>query len=218
MFNIENIIDLSLPLMEDTPIYPGDPKPYFSIATTLENEGYNLFNLVLGSQSGSHVDGPYHFNNNGSTIDKVNLKLCLGQAVVIDVSGKQKNEKIALADIAPYASEIDKVRIVLFRTDWYKKIGTDEFFEHPYLAEEAGQYLLNKGIKTLAIDTINLDQTGGTHFPIHDMYAAGEGLIAENLANFDKINFTYPLISVLPLSLVGCDGSPVRAVAFEILN
>src|SRR5512140_1426948 len=59
MPKIKKIVDLSHALTPETPVYPGDPVPSFSVATTIEGEGYNLFTLVLGSQTGSHVDAPY---------------------------------------------------------------------------------------------------------------------------------------------------------------
>ena len=94
-------------------------------------------------------------------------------------------------------------------------IREERFFLHPYLSKEAGKYLLANGINTVAIDAINIDKTGGTEFPIHDMYADASGLIAENLAHFDEIDFVDPFVVFLPLKLVGVDGSPVRAVAVE---
>jgi len=216
MINPLKIVDLSLVLNTDTPIYPGDPKPKISVATTIKNEGYNLFNLALGSQTGSHIDAPYHFDDNGKTVDNIDLKLCFGTGLIIDVTKKGQNEEILLEDILPYADEIDDCKIVLFKTCWDKKIGTDAFFEHPYLSIKGAEYLLAKGIMTIAIDTINLDKTGGSSFPIHDLYAKAEGIIAENLANFSSIDFKNPLISLLPLKLAGCDGSPVRAIAIEV--
>ena len=216
MATIKRIIDLSHPLTADTPVYPGDPVPSFSVATTIRKEGYNLFNVMLGSQSGTHVDAPYHFRDHGATIDKMELSYFMGNGFILDVTGKKGNDQINKKDIDPFDAEIEKGGIVLFRTDWYKKAGRDEFFEHPYLSEEAGRYLLSKGIRTVGIDTINLDRTGGTEFPIHEMYADAGGIIAENLANLDAVDFERPFIIFLPLKFVGCDGSPVRAVAIDL--
>ncbi len=212
---IEKIVDLSHPITNDTKVYPGDPEPNITVATTKENEGYNLFNVFLGSQSGSHVDAPYHFDSKGKTIDKMDLSYFMGKALIIDVSYKKSEEEISLDEVKKYEEKIKNSDIVLFRTDWYKKEKTDEFYEHPFLSKEAGEYLLSLDIKTLGIDTINLDNSGGTEFPIHDMYAENEGLIAENLAFFDKVDFEEPFVMFLPLRLIGCDGSPVRAVAVD---
>jgi kynurenine formamidase len=215
MPKIKKIVDLSHALTADTPVYPGDPVPSFTVATTIQNEGYNLFNVILGSQTGSHVDAPYHFSNQGATVDRMDLKCFLGNGLIIDVSSKNRKEKITLGEVQAYDQQIRSAEIVLFQTNWYKKAGTDEFYEHPFLSKEAGEYLLSKGIKTVGIDAINLDQTGGTEFPIHDMYSASGGIIAENLANLDAVDFESPFLIFLPLKLIGCDGSPVRAVAVD---
>jgi Predicted metal-dependent hydrolase len=215
MLKIKKIVDLSHPLTAETPVYPGDPVPSFSVATTVDNEGYNLFNVILGSQTGSHVDAPYHFSNTGATVDKMDLNYFMGNGLIIDMTHKKCKEQFTLAEVKRYEKQIEAVDIVLFKTNWYKKAGTDEFYDHPFLSKEAGEYLLSKGIKTAGIDAINLDNTGGTEFPIHDMYSAEGGIIAENLANLDKIDFDSPFIVFLPLTLIGCDGSPVRAVAID---
>lgn len=215
MQKVIKVVDLSHPLTADTPVYPGDPIPDFSIATTIEKEGYNLFRVVLGSQTGSHVDAPYHFNNQGAPVDEIDLSHFMGNGLIINVTYKNGSQEITKEEIVEYEKQIEEAEIVLFKTDWYKKAGTDEFFNHPYLAKAGGEYLLLKGIKTVGIDTINLDKTGGTDFPIHEMYAVAGGIIAENLANLDRVDFNSPFIVFLPLKLVGCDGSPVRAVAIE---
>jgi kynurenine formamidase len=217
MPDIKKIVDLSHALTPDTPVYPGDPVPNFSVATTIENEGYNLFNVFLGSQTGSHVDAPYHFNNQGATIDKMDLKHFIGRGLIIDVTHKKSKEEIRLEEIIEHEMQIEEADIVLFKTKWYKKAGTTEFFDHPFLSKEGGKYLLSKGIKTAGIDTINLDNTGGREFPIHDMYSEAGGIIAENLAHLDSVDFNSPYIIFLPLKLIGCDGSPVRAVAIDFI-
>lgn len=214
---IKKIVDLSHSLNNNTVVYPGDPIPKIEVATTILEHGYNLSGVYIGTQSGSHIDAPYHFNNIGTTVEKVNLNLCMGSAVIINVSNKLKKEAITLSDIKKYDKKIKKADIVLFRTDWYKKIGTDEFFDHPYLLEEVAEYLIKCGIKTIGIDAINADETGGVKFPVHDLYSKEDGIIAENLAYFDKVDFENILVIFLPLKLDGCDGSPVRAVAIDII-
>lgn len=215
MPEIRKIVDLSHEVRNGTVVYPGDPEVEITTATTLEADGYNLSNVHMGSQSGSHVDAPRHFRNEGRTVDQITLYHCMGNAVIVDVSGKKEEEQITLADVKCYEEQIEQADIVLFRTDWYQYAGEEKFFRHPYLSREAGEYLLEKGILTVASDAINIDATGGTEFPIHDMYADAGGLIAENLAHFDDIDFDNPFVVFLPLKLVGVDGSPVRAVAIQ---
>lgn len=218
MKKVNKIVDLSHCLENTTVVYPGDPKPVITVATTMENEGYNLSNVHIGSQSGSHVDAPYHFLAEGKTIDQMELGYCMGNGLVIDMSEKGEEEEIYLADLQPYEEQLKNVDIVLFRTDWYRFAGEERFFRHPYLSKAAGEYLLAHHIQTVASDAINIDRTGGSEFPIHDMYAKASGLIAENLAHFDEIDFQNPFVIFLPLKLSGVDGSPVRAVAVNFAD
>ena len=210
------LVDLSLPLTEATPIYPGDPEPKIFPATTVAADGYNLSHVHLGTQTGTHIDAPFHFRDDGATVDRMPLGLTAGAGVVVPVPGKAPGEQITPADLEPHRARLGPGRIVLFATGWYRHAGTARFFEHPYLAAEVGEALLAAGVRTIAIDTLNADFTGGEEFPIHDMFADAGGFIAENLAGTDELTpGVEPFLLLLPLNLVGCDGAPVRAVALE---
>ena len=56
----------------------------------------------MGTQTGTHVDAPYHFSNSGETIDNMELDFFLGEAVVVRVTDKKADEAITLEDIEPY--------------------------------------------------------------------------------------------------------------------
>ena len=101
------------------------------------------------------------------------------------------------------------------KSEAYKKRGTEEFFHHPYVNGEVAKFLVDKGIRFIGIDTINADQTGGTEFPVHDLFSEKRLMIGENWAYFDRIDFENPYIIAIPMKVVGCDGSPVRAIAVE---
>lgn len=216
MLQIKKIVDLSLPLTNHTPIYPGDPEPDIRVATTIGNEGYNLHYVHIGSQTGSHVDAPYHFDDHGQRIDQSDLRLFFGPGIVISVKGKKDQEAIRLEDVAKYLDQVGPGTIVLFDTGWSRYAGEDKYFLHPYVHIEVIDEMIRRGVRTFCIDAINLDITGGTRFPAHDAVAAVSGIIAENLTNFEGIDFANPLISLFPLRIVGADGSPVRAVAIEL--
>jgi kynurenine formamidase len=210
------LVDLSHPLTERTPVYPGDPEPKIFTATTVAADGYNLSHVHLGTQTGTHIDAPFHFRDDGATVDRMPLELCVGPAVVIDVTGKEAGERITPADLEPYLPALGPGRIALFASGWYKNAGSERFFEHPYLAAEVGRAILKTGVLTIAVDTLSADFTGGDTFPIHDMFAKAGGFIAENLANTGALTpGVTPFLVLLPLNLVGCDGAPVRAVALE---
>ena len=81
--------------------------------------------------------------------------------------------------------------------------------------ESYQKYLVDNGVRFIGIDTINADQTGGTEFPVHDLFSEKRLMIGENWAFFDQIDFERPYVIALPMKLIGCDGSPVRAIAVQ---
>jgi kynurenine formamidase len=210
------LVDLSHPLTEQVPIYPGDPEPRIFTATTVAQDGYNLSHVHMGTQTGTHIDAPFHFRDQGATVDRMPLELTVGPGVVVPVRGKAAREPITLSDLEPYRERLGPGRIVLFATGWYEHAGSAAFFDHPYLDADVGRAMLDAGVRTIAIDTLNADSTGGAEFPIHEMFADAGGYIAENLAGTAGLTpGVEPLLVLLPLNLAGCDGAPVRAVALE---
>jgi kynurenine formamidase len=217
---VSRIVDLSVPLTEDTPVYPGDPVPRIRPASTIAAEGFNLLSVSMGSQTGTHVDAPYHFEEAGLRIDQLDLSLFVGPGVVVDVTGHGAREPIRWAAVAPYADRLGPGRIVLLRTGWSRFYGTDHYYEHPYLDAQACRRMLDLGVRTFLLDAVNIDETPdddhpGVGFPVHHLIAGAGGVIGENLRNLEQIDFE-PFVSCLPLRLTGADGAPVRAVALEL--
>ena len=221
MTRIRRVVDLSLAIDAQTQVYPGDPQVRFRQAATIESQGFNLLGVEMGSQTGTNCDAPYHFLESGARIDEVALGLFAGPGVIIDVRAKGPREAITEADVSGCLDSVGPGTIVLFHTGWPVHYGTAEYFNHPYLAADACQALLARGVRTFCLDTQNIDETPGDQhpgvgFPVHLLIARAGGIIVENLTGLEQIDFPDPLITVFPLRLTGADGSPTRAVAMDV--
>lgn len=75
-------IDLSLPLFDKMPVYPGDPEVRIEEIHKLEKEGWNLRQLTITTHLGTHVNAPYHMAKTGQTIDELSLDLFFGKAIL----------------------------------------------------------------------------------------------------------------------------------------
>lgn len=217
---IERVVDLSVPVTESTQVYPGDPTVAFAPYATIAADGFNLLSVRMGSQSGTHVDAPYHFDDSTPRIDELPLERFVGEGVIVDARGLAARGRITVDHLAPVLEKLEPGRIVLLRTDWSEHYGTPTYFEHPFLDRAACELLLERGIRTIGIDAINLDETPddehpGEGFPCHHLIAEVGGVIIENLTNLGQVRAEHPLVSVLPLRFIGADGAPVRAVAIE---
>ena len=218
-------VDLSHTLDEKTQVYPGDPSFRCCPLLTIDHDGNNVASISMGSHTGTHVDAPYHFVQEGKRIDEVALSQFIGTTVVVDLSSKTPRERITWCDLAPYAetlkrhvSENATGVILLIRTDWSKHWGSDMYFEHPYLAREAAEGIVAIGVRTFGTDTLSPDETYvdpevESDFAAHQVILGAGGVIAENLTNLQAIQDGEWIVSLVPLKIGGCDGSPVRAFA-----
>lgn len=218
---IERIVDLSVSLHDATQVYPGDPQLRFAVHSTIADHGFNLLSVQMGSQSGTHVDAPFHFDDSSARIDEVALDHFLGTGVLVDARSVGARAPIGWDLIEPVADRLLAGRILLLWTGWSRHFGTAAYFDHPYLDADACRRVLDLGVRTFAIDAINLDETPdsthlGVGYPVHHLVAEAGGVICENLTNLAAIDFAEPLISLLPLSFRGADGAPVRAVAVQV--
>ncbi|GIE99810.1 cyclase family protein [Paractinoplanes rishiriensis] len=218
---VRRIVDLSVPVGPGTQVYPGDPVPGFTVHATVRRDGYNLLSLALGSQTGTHVDAPYHFRDDAARLDDLDLMLFAGPAVLLDVRGLGPRERITWAHLAPAAARIGPGFIALICTGWSGHYGTPAYFDHPFLDPDACERLLDHGVRTFCLDTVNIDETPdddhpGDGYPVHHLIAAAGGVIGENFRNLELVDFPDPLVSCLPLALERADGAPVRAVAMQV--
>ena len=218
---ITKVVDLSLVVNAATQVYPGDPVPKFAQHSTIERDGFNLLSVSMGSQTGTHVDAPFHFDAVAPRIDELPLERFIGTGVIVDARSAGARGRITWEYFAGLEDQLVAGTIVLLHTGWSTQYGTDEYFENPFLDAAACARLIELGVRTFGIDAINIDETPdadhpGEGFPVHHLIADVAGVISENLTNLVSIDFQDPLISLLPIAFEAADGAPVRAVALNI--
>lgn len=125
------IIDLTMPIRPGMAVYPGDPEVLFEPVTRLEADPFNLTRVSFGTHTGTHLDAPWHFMAGGETVDRIDLRKCIGLARLIDVP-KGPDEEIDVEDLAPFAGVITPGARVLLRTGWSRR---PEAFEGDLLKE-----------------------------------------------------------------------------------
>lgn len=214
-------MDLSVVVNADTQVYPGDPVPRFDPHSTIERDGFNLLSVSMGSQTGTHVDAPYHFDDSAAKLDELPLERFVGTGVVVDARAAGARGRITWDYFAGLEDAFVPDAIVLLHTGWSAHYGTPEYFENPFLDAGACARLIGLGIRTFGIDALNIDETPddghpGEGFPVHHLIADVAGVISENLTNLHSIDFADPFVSLLPLAFEAADGAPVRAVALSL--
>ncbi len=201
------LIDLSHPLQDDMPVYPGDGPVKLRQERHLEQDGFNAWRLSMGLHAGTHVDTPLHMTPRSPLICNYPLEQFFGKATVVDIRGKQ----IACPDDV----EWDKVKpgdIILFCSGHDALYGTPAYFsDHPVLSEELGEMLALHKVGLVGMDMPSPDRHP---FSVHHCLFAAGICIVENLKDLNRLlQFESLQFCAFPLSL-DADASPVRAVAF----
>ena len=123
-------LDLTLTISKSLPTFPGSPVPQFISWSNLKKDGYNLELLFLSSHTGTHIDAPYHFAENGKKIHEISLKRLTGNATLIKLE-RASNESISKSDIVTHEKQNGKIpnySSVFFFTGWQKNLKKKQLF------------------------------------------------------------------------------------------
>src|SRR5262249_42746558 len=78
--------DITVPLTNDMPTYPGDPGIQIRDWYTLANgDSANVTQLNFGAHTGTHVDAPAHFIEGATKVESLPFGSLIGRAQVMAV-------------------------------------------------------------------------------------------------------------------------------------
>jgi len=207
-------IDLSHPIADKMPVFPGTPDVNIKQFSTVEKEGFAEKELELATHIGTHMDAPAHMIDGGKTLDQYQVSDFTGRAYIItfsqdDLEGLEQDEYLS-----QFENEIREADFIILKTDWSEKWGSDAYFkDYPALDKSGAEYLSSFRIKGIGLDAISIDQHDNENYDAHHIILGNEILIIENLTGLDKIRSSFFNLFVFPLKIVDSDGSPLRAVA-----
>ncbi|MGN7386136.1 arylformamidase [Sporosarcina sp. SAFN-015] len=199
-------IDISQRLHNEIAEWPGDtPFSYEVKFPKAETGSVNIGKMTTSTHMGTHIDAPFHYDDNGMKVHELPIDVYIGKARVIDVSGLESVGKSDLEGI-----DFGSVERILLKTS--SRPNPDVFPEtFTVLRSDIGPLLKERGVRLIGVDTPSVDpeesKTLDAHHSLHD----NDVLILENIVLENVEPGDYELIA-LPLPIEGGDGSPVRAV------
>lgn len=204
---IEKIYDISMELSGQTPEWPGDIPFQYGLAATIEQSGsVNVGKVVTSTHIGTHVDAPFHYDNNGIKISELPLDCYLTTAQVVDVRGKSEITRSNLLEVD------DTVTAILLKTDsWGDRSKFPETW--PLFDPSIAEWMEEHSVKLLGVDVPSVDTEHSKDLPMHMAMNRHGRFILEGIVLDDVPAGVYQL-AALPLKIKGADGSPVRAVLY----
>jgi arylformamidase len=209
------IIDISIPLNNDTVVYPNNAPVKIEQHAKLPEASSNLSNLHLGSHSGTHIDAPLHVFEGGMSLDKIKLSTFVGNCKVYDFSNLQPGECVRVRDFLKVNTmKIEKGDRILVKTSNSGR-GFDEFYEDfVYLDGDCSDWLAEQEVALFGIDYLSVKKKGGEDNRPHTSLLENDIPIIEGLNLIEVKEGEYELYC-LPLKFIGIEGGPARAILVD---
>jgi len=192
------------------PVWPGDGDiRIIPVKRMAAGDKNNLSRLDCGVHTGTHVDAPWHFLEDGNTVEQLSLDVMIGEAFLaclpeVDVITAETLAQLTLPGgttrllLRTRNSELWETEVTEFRKDFVA------------LTSDAAQWLVDQGIRLIGVDYLSVHRYGDGPL-IHQILLRAGIIIVEGLNLTGVAAGTYEFFC-LPLRLCGADGAPARAV------
>jgi len=220
MYDFKHAVDLTHTLENGMPVYPGDPSPSFENYSTLAKNGVNLTRIVMGSHTGTHIDAPRHFIENGIGVDLIGPDKLIGEAYVADFSRKPIGFGISSEDVHKIDGNVKPDDIVACYTGCSEHWDEDSIrTNYTYLSKEAADYFVSKKVRAVGIDYLSVEKFRATEPVAHEALLGNGIFIVESLSSaLRQFVGRRILLICLPIKLGNGDGAPCRAIAVPIMS
>ena len=188
------IIDISQEVFSCN-VYPGDPKPAFERVVSIDKgDVYNMSTLSMCVHNGTHIDAPYHFLNDGNTVELIPLEYFVGTCYVVQRNGEltaSDAQNIMLEAKANNASE----RIL---------IGGNII-----VTAEAAKVFADNAIKLIGNEGLSIGPVDAP-MEVHKILLSANVVLLEGIVLKGVPEGVY-FLNAAPLNLAKLDGAPCRA-------
>lgn len=222
------IVDLTHTLAENVATWPGS-EPFQRKLAVDYPQGCRVYNYCQAAGVGTHIDAPVHFIPEGRSIDNLKLVELVVPACVIDVRQQvavAADYAISKADIISWEQQYGLIptnSAVLALTGWserwhdtklYRNMDANGVMHFPGFSVEAAEFLVERKIAAVGIDTLSPDSGNQLDFPVHHVLLGADKYIIENLTNLAQLPPVDAILCALPMKIAGGTEAGARVIAF----
>lgn len=182
-------------------VFDGDPAPRKEIISLIANgDVCNLSSFNMCAHNGTHIDAPFHFINDGKTVDKLCLDALVGMAYVAEHNGSLCYEDAENIIKKARALNPESAKRILLKGD-------------AEVTQESARVFASEGVLLLG----NESQTVGPKnapMQVHLTLLGADVILLEGIRLSSVPEGVY-LLNAMPLNLAGADGAPCRAILIE---
>lgn len=205
--------DITYSITEKMPPYPGQPEAKIGhLCRIKDGAASNVTLLNLSAHTGTHMDAPLHFIENGQDITQLPLDIAMGKGRIIEIKNKAAVYVDEIKKFEEKYGEIVSGEQIFFKTgnsdmDWSQQPFNENYI---YLSKEAAQYLVEKNIGMVGIDYLSISK-GDINIEVHQILLGNNCWIIEGL-DLRAVKEGLFEIICLPVKIKGADGAPARVL------
>lgn len=208
------IFDISLPISPQLPVWPGDRPIVLEQVDSMDKGAHvNVSRLSAGVHTGTHVDAPHHFLNDGRTIEGLPLDVLTGPCYVVQLpDGVEAITAEALEGTA-FPEDVKRILFGTSNSRFWSRNETE--FQEDFVAvtEDGAEWLVERGIQLVGVDYLSVAPYGDS-VPTHKTLLQAGVVVVEGL-DLSAVPRGFYDLYCLPLKLLGSDGAPARAVLIQ---
>jgi arylformamidase len=206
------VIDLSLPIRDGGPSYPGDPGCSVTPFTSIPAHPANVSAISMGSHHATHLDAPFHFLAEGATVDQIALEQTIGPAILVDLGDRPAK---SLIEVDAFAGlDLGPGDRLVYRLGWDRHLHEPGYFtDMPRLTVAAATWLADRHLALLGMDAPTPNPEAGVE--VHRLLLGAGTVLLEGLAHLDRLRPGPFWLCAAPLRFMGLDGAPVRAFGLQ---
>ena len=220
------IVDLSHVIVEGMITYPGIPGPTLGSHLTFDESAavyaagteFSIGTISLAANTGTYLDTPAHRYRDGEDLSQLALDRMVDRPGVL-VRARHRDtpggRAIDAAQLRAALGDLDPAGMaVLVETGHSDHWGTPAYFvDHPYLTDDAVEFLVSAKPSLVGIDSLNIDSTHTGRRPAHSWLLAARIPVVEHLTGLADLPDTGFRFTAAPPAVRGMGTFPVRAFA-----
>lgn len=202
--------DITQTVTPDMIVWPGDPQVSMQrISSIAAGDSSNVTQITMSCHTGTHVDAPDHFLNNGKTVEDLSIDLLVGRAYVLHLPAVN----IITASVLMDADIPPRTRRLLFKTRNSELLASGKVgFQTDFvgLSVDAAELLVDRNVRLVGIDYLSIAPYKMGK-PVHTILLNAGVVVIEGL-DLSMVSQGRYTLHCLPLKLGGAEGAPARAM------
>jgi len=199
-----------VPLETRMPVWPGNTGVrLLPLKRMADGDTSNLSAVECGLHTGTHVDAPGHFIEDGATVEQMSLDTLIGRAHVAHLPEAGTVTADTLAGLA-LPEGTTRLLLRTRNSELWEKGVTEFRKDFTALTGDAAQWLVDHGLRLVGVDYLSVQHYGDSPL-VHQVLLRAGIVIVEGL-NLARVPAGEYELICLPPRLVGAEGAPARAI------